>query len=51
MIQYQKTLEDELKFIEDVKNSEIVKKHHNPNNKRRKPRLKIRKKFYEMGVR
>ena len=51
MKQYQKTLEDELKFIEDVKNSEIVKKHHIPNNKRRKPRLRIRKKFYEMGVR
>ena len=51
MKQYQKTLEDELKFIEDVKNSEIVKKHHNPNNKRSKPRLRIRKKFYEMGVR
>lgn len=51
MKQYQKTLNDELKFIEDVKNSEIVKKHHNPNMKRYKPRLKIRKKFYEMGVR
>ncbi len=40
MKQYQKTLKDELKFIEDVKNSEIVKKHHNPHNKRIKPRMR-----------
>ena len=51
MKQYRKTLKDELKFIEDVKNSDVVKKHHNPNIKRTKPRIRIRKKYYEMGVR
>lgn len=48
MKQYQKTLKDELQFIEDVKNSETAKKHHNPQIKRR---MRIRKKYYEMGVR
>lgn len=51
MKQYKKTLKSELEFIEDVKNSDVLKKHINPNMKRQKPRLKIRKKYYEMGVR
>lgn len=51
MKQYKKTLKDELEFIEDVKNTEVVKKLSKHTLKRQKPRLRIKRKFYEFGVR